>query len=145
MLSFEEIIKQEPVYISDWDSKFGLVSDFEGINISLREYEADTSPYRNDDYWIAKKNQMSKALEKYKDVNILFAYYLYEDYSGEAFVLFEQDGILYEVNGSHCSCYGLEEQWNPEEVVLVELKHRLIKGYVGGYKNELKKFLGITD
>jgi hypothetical protein len=30
-------------------------------------------------------------------------------------VIFEKDGKLWEVNGSHCSCYGLEGQWQPEE------------------------------
>lgn len=25
------------------------------------------------------------------------------------------DGKLYEVSGEHCSCYGLEGQWNPAE------------------------------
>jgi len=55
---------------------------------------------------------------------VLFASYSYRDYSGSAFVLFEKEGKLYEVNGSHCSCYGLGEssytggggtQWKPEE------------------------------
>ena len=43
------------------------------------------------------------------DVNILLAWYGGGDYDGSAFVLFERDGQLYEVNGGHCSCYGLEE------------------------------------
>jgi hypothetical protein len=44
--------------------------------------------------------------------------YWYEDpdgYSGSAFGLFVMDGKLYEVHGGHCSCYGLEDQWEPEE------------------------------
>lgn len=63
-------------------------------------------------------------------VEILLAYYSYEN-SGEAFVLFRKDGVLYEVNGSHCSCYGLEGQWKPEEVMLEELEHRTVKGEFG--------------
>lgn len=48
--------------------------------------------------------------------DILFAYYCYEDYSGKAVVLFvsPEDGFLYEVYGGHCSCNGLEGQWEPE-------------------------------
>lgn len=38
----------------------------------------------------------------------------------DAFVVFRRDGVLYEVNGSHCSCYGFEGQWEPEEVTDVE-------------------------
>jgi hypothetical protein len=46
---------------------------------------------------------------------ILFAWYDRADYSGAALVVFERDGKLYQVNGGHCSCYGLEGQWEPEE------------------------------
>lgn len=50
-------------------------------------------------------------------VHILFAYYGdYSGYDGQAYVLFEQDGKLFEVAASHCSCYGLEDQWSPNEM-----------------------------
>ena len=49
-------------------------------------------------------------------VNIIFASYTYEAYEGFAVVIFERGGKLYEVYGSHCSCYGLEDQWEPEEI-----------------------------
>ena len=58
------------------------------------------------------------------DVEPIIAYYTYEDYNGDAFVLYKQDGVYYEVNGTHCSCYGLENQWHPEEVVPEELANR---------------------
>lgn len=53
--------------------------------------------------------------EVLEGVEILYAWYEYESYSGSALVLYRKDGKLYEVNGSHCSCFGLEEQWDPEE------------------------------
>lgn len=43
------------------------------------------------------------------------AWYGYGSYCGSSLVVFEKDGKLYEVNGSHCSCNGLEGQWEPEE------------------------------
>lgn len=46
---------------------------------------------------------------------VLFAAYEYENYSGEALVLFKRDDKLWLVDGSHCSCHGLEGQWVPEE------------------------------
>lgn len=54
--------------------------------------------------------------EEKRDVpdEVLAAIYTYEDYSGDAWVVYMCDGGVYEVNGSHCSCYGLEEQWRPE-------------------------------
>lgn len=46
---------------------------------------------------------------------LLIALYDGGGYDGTAFVLFKQNGKLYEVNASHCSCYGLEGQWSPDE------------------------------
>jgi hypothetical protein len=46
---------------------------------------------------------------------LLHASYDCSGYEGQAFVLFERDGKLYEVNASHCSCYGLDGQWDPTE------------------------------
>lgn len=79
------------------------------------------------------------------NVNILFAWYEYEDYSGYAEVIFEQDGVLYEVSGSHCSCYGLEGQWEPQTVELKEIQHRLTHGSFGRgeFREDLKAFFGI--
>lgn len=94
----------KPVYLEDWDTLKQVENDFE-----------------------LKDNEL-------EDIEILLAYYSYEDYQGEAFVLFRRDGKLYEVNGSHCSCYGLEDQWSPEEVMLEELEHRVTEGTFGlGY------------
>lgn len=74
---------------------------------------------------------------------VLLAYYHVGGYGcdGSAFVLFEKDGKLYEVNGSHCSCHGLSEtdysgsspsQWDPEETTVEALEHRLVHGSLGG-------------
>lgn len=57
-------------------------------------------------------NITKKSLE---GCTIIFAAYSYVNHSGSAFVLFEKDGKLFEVNGGHCSCYGLEGQWEPEQ------------------------------
>ena len=69
--------------------------------------------------------------KEFDDVKILLAWYGYGDYDGSAFVLFERDGKLYEVNGGHCSCYGLEEQWDPEETSVEALRHRIENGSLG--------------
>jgi hypothetical protein len=81
---------------------------------------------------------------------ILLAYYHVGDYGcdSSAFVLYRKDGKLWEVNASHCSCYGLSEsgysgetesQWDPEETTVEALEHRATKGslgWVGGYDDE---------
>jgi hypothetical protein len=79
-------------------------------------------------------NNFSIDVESLENCNIVFAAYTYEDYSGSALVLYEEDGKLYEVNGSHCSCYGLEGQWSPEETTLEALRmrdHENLYGFQG--------------
>lgn len=46
---------------------------------------------------------------------VLLAVYESELYEGYADVIYRQDDRYYWVSGSHCSCYGLEGQWDPEE------------------------------
>ncbi len=58
------------------------------------------------------------------DADILFASYGGGAYDGDALVIYEQDGVLYEAHGSHCSCYGLEGQWSPEETSWAALAKR---------------------
>lgn len=79
-----------------------------------------------------------------EDAKILLAWYGYGDYSGSTFVLFMQDGKLYEVNGSHCSCNGIEGQWDPEETSIEALEHIMNNGskfsgdYEGGAEAEIE-------
>lgn len=86
------------MYYGEWEKKEDVLNDF---RVSEQEVEG---------------------------CEILFAYYTYEDYDGRAFVLFEKEGKLFEVNGSHCSCYVLEDQWEPEETLTSALLHRMVEG-----------------
>ena len=92
------------------------------------------------------------AIEPKADAKILFASYNEHCYEGNAFVLLAQAGKLFEINGSHCSCFGLEKQFEPEETTIEALRHRLIEGRMGQgcyagneYSYELKEFLGIEE
>lgn len=51
------------------------------------------------------------------NLEIIMAHY-YRSFSGEASVLLYsyEDSEYYEVNGNHCSCYGLEGQWCLEKI-----------------------------
>lgn len=120
MKTLQEIINQQPVFLNDWKE--------DGINGLITDFEISKLPVPN----------------------VLFGSYSYENYSGDAWVLVEENGKLFEVNGSHCSCYGLEQQWEKEEVCLPELEQRIVKGTFGTdsycsneFKNELLTFLGI--
>jgi len=68
--------------------------------------------------WFGEKPDV---LDKCK---VLVAYYDSYAYEGYAFVLYKKGKKLYEVNGSHCSCYGLENQWQPEETSKESLMQR---------------------
>lgn len=47
---------------------------------------------------------------------ILYAAYAVESYEGNARVVGRRpDGTLWIIEGSHCSCRGLEGQWEPDE------------------------------
>lgn len=71
------------------------------------------------------KNYVYPTIEGFPtDGEILFASYGGASYEGDAFVLYARDGKLYEASGSHCSCFGLEGQWAPEETTVEALAMR---------------------
>jgi hypothetical protein len=70
------------------------------------------------------RNYGGTSQEDLEGATIHLAWYGYGSYSGDSFVLYEKGGKLFEVNGSHCSCYGLEGQWEPEETSLAALAMR---------------------
>lgn len=116
--------------------------------MTIKKLKKKTPVYLNN--FSDKKDVASSFSTTLDDVNILFATYGTDNYSGDAFVLFEKGGKLFEVNGSHCSCYGLEDQWQPEETTLEALKHRLVEGKMGQdnwsgnvFSSELIQFLEI--
>ena len=67
-----------------------------------------------DNFHVTEEHRIGKA--------IIFAAYDCPDYEGYATVVFIEKGKLYVVTGSHCSCHGLEDQWEPEEMPVVALK-----------------------
>lgn len=95
------LCEEKIMFLNDWESQEKMMEDFE---ISDNDMEG---------------------------VTILLASYTNADYNGDAFVLFTRNGKLYEVNGSRCSCYGLEGQWEPEETTVEALLHRIQEGELG--------------
>lgn len=77
---------------------------------------------------------------------VLAAFYSYENYSGEAIVIAREKatGELHEVIGSHCSCYGLDKQWEPKRISAEYIKQQLAEGTSYFYEEappEFKKAL----
>lgn len=76
------------------------------------------------------------------EIHILVACYETENWEGSAMVIFEQEGSLFLVEGSHCSCYGLEGQWNPTEITVDYVNYRAKEGsFFGSYEDLNNKFL----
>ena len=79
--------------------------------------------------------------------DIVFAMYEVPGYDGYAEVFFKSYGVWKYVSGSHCSCYGLEGQWEEEDfepaVYLEAIRQGKNTNPLGDdYANkEFKKFL----
>lgn len=77
------------------------------------------SQYKEEIFGFADKesitNDFSVTPDVLENAFVIHAEYNYGDYCGDAHVLFVRGGKMYEVHGSHCSCYGLEDQWDEEE------------------------------
>lgn len=54
------------------------------------------------------------------EFEILTGYEAAASYEGSCWILLmgRKTGKLYEIHASHCSCYGFERQWCPEETTL---------------------------
>jgi hypothetical protein len=46
---------------------------------------------------------------------VIYAVYDLADYEGYANVIYRNGDRFYWAYGSHCSCFGLKDQWDPEE------------------------------
>lgn len=53
---------------------------------------------------------------------VIVAFYGSEGYEGYAYVVYRQGRKFYVVTGSHWSCHGLEDQWEPTEYTKTEFK-----------------------
>jgi hypothetical protein len=88
---------------------------------------------------------------RWKDIELLFCAYTYEGTKADAFILFKDSAAdLYEVNAAHCSCYGLEGQFEPEQTTITALKYRIENGKLGRdffrkniFAEELTAFLNL--
>src|SRR6185369_12001724 len=68
----------------------------------------------------------------------VWAKYNHECYDGAALIVYKQGDFWYSVYASHCSCYGLEDQWTPEPFDPAMQFEALRKGKTlfGYYSNE---------
>lgn len=110
-------------------------------------YAGDKSGF---DYGNPTEDECAKLRTELDQYEILLAYESVGSWGcdSSSFFLLRKDGKLYENHGGHCSCYGFEGQWEPEETEVEALKRREYWS-LGGYdnspeqnENEIKNFIG---
>lgn len=69
--------------------------------------------FENFESWADVQEQFH--MDQPEPEEVLFAMYDIPGYEGYAEVVYRNGNKFYWVSGSHCSCYGLEDQWDPEE------------------------------
>jgi hypothetical protein len=98
--------------------------------------------------------QIEKSKQLLNDFEVLIAYESVGSWGCDSSSFFllknKNDGKLFEINGSHCSCYGFEGQLKLEETSLEALKFRVKNGksafYCGGYDdNEAQNQKAVND
>jgi hypothetical protein len=119
--------KKVKKYFGDWSDHKDMANEW-----STGRYDYDAKGY--------SKIQVDGMAT---DAEVLVAIYEYEDYSGSAYMLFKRDGKIFEVEGGHCSCYGLEDQWEPAETTwkTLEMKDFYHKYADGGFEERLKALI----
>lgn len=68
---------------------------------------------------------------------IYVATYETESYDGFSFVLFENEGELFLVESSHCSCNGLENSWCPEPTTWKAIRMKQFYNYSDAFKSRI--------
>lgn len=99
-------MSETKVIYGRWDNYEEMVNDWKGTRWK----------------WSEKDDPAPEGMPT-KD-ELLFASYGGSSYDGDAILIWNRAGKLYEAQGSHCSCFGLEGQFEPEETTLAALAMR---------------------
>lgn len=96
------------------------------VKLSRKEYYKNAPDYWTESELVDFEEVVSEFDEMLSAEAVpIFAQYETPPYEGYAWVIFVEDGKFYEVHGSHCSCNGLEGQFDPEETTAEAIIHRL--------------------
>lgn len=95
-----------------------------------QNYGGDKSGF---DYGEPTEADVSALRAELENHEILIAYESVGSWGCDSasFFLTRKDGVLYENHGGHCSCYGFEGQWSPEETTKETLERQSM-GFAGG-------------
>lgn len=107
---------------------------------NLAEYSKEDIYNHLIHYYSAVFNSAKEMEDSY---DILIAYESVGDYGCDSSSYFllknKQDNQLYEIHGSHCSCNGFEDQFQPTLVTVNYLKSDKFHFHTGGYDDSGEK------
>jgi len=105
-----------------------------------RLYLEDLATYTQEDVYKHISDNYEVPLSEVKKYQVLVAYESVGSWgcdSSSWFLLRDRkSGNLYETHGSHCSCYGFEGQFEPEETTVEYLQSDKFYLSCGGYDND---------
>lgn len=102
--------------------------------------------YRGDYDWEEILDAFSEDPSKIKEPEeLIYADYDGGGYDGHADVLFYDQGKFWYVTASHCSCYGLEDSWSPEEYSFKALRGQVERANSGFFKDHKALILDACD
>jgi len=93
------------------------------------------------DYGSPSNDEKAQLLLKLQVFEILIAYESVGSWGCDSSSWFllrdKQTGALYENHGGHCSCFGFEGQWEPEETTLEHIASNAFYFPAGGYDDAI--------
>lgn len=100
---------------------------------------ADLSNYTDEDIYSHIESEYET--NDVRNYEILVAYESVGSWGcdSSSWFLMRKDGKLCENHGSHCSCYGFEGQFEPEETTKESMLHRVWFVSTGGYDDDAKE------
>jgi len=122
--------------------------DEAGVKAHLaEEYAGDKSGF---DYGEPDADDKAKVAKYLEDYNIVIAYESVGSWGCDSASYFllqhKETGEFQEFSGSHCSCYGFEGQFDPQEATLEYLKSDKFNFWCGGYDdNETENQKAVKD
>lgn len=103
----------------------------------VKQHIADNYAGKNSrfDYGDATDQEQSDLLKELESYSILIAYEHVGSWGcdSSSYFLMKKDDKYFEFSGDHCSCYGFEGQYDPEEATIEYLNSDRFSFYCGGY------------
>lgn len=101
----------------------------------VHEYSGKGSGF---DYYEITEKDREEAQKLLKNLKVVIAYESVGDYGccSSGFYILTDGEKYFQINGSHCSCYGFEGQLELEEMPLEYYQSERFNFYGGGYDDE---------